>query len=150
MLNKKVNKQEFSMVIGLVIVVAHVLLSGFMIFFFERLIADAPTEEIKIKEISLPLTVAYVSAIVTWFFATGGKVSSRETVGMPLVIMVAIIVGAMLVSVFAVPIMFIVDEDTIISQLNDTFLLVEMAFGGIFGIVMSELFGYQRKAAKGS
>ena len=48
--------------VGLVIVAAHVAITIYFLFFF-----DAP-DSVIIQEINLPLTVAYVSSIVFWFF----------------------------------------------------------------------------------
>lgn len=73
------NRQRFSMYLGLAIVTAHVLLSFYFMFIFE------PLEYVAIEEISRPLTLAYVSAIVLWFFQHDGLIVSQRQVGVPLV-----------------------------------------------------------------
>lgn len=132
------NTQKFSMSVGLLVVLGHVCITFLLIFYF-----DLP-EGAKLSEISLPLTVAYVSAIVMWFFKMRGLVTSEDRVGLPLVLLVFLIVLAMLGGLFAVPFTVLSDPTSTLETLNDRYLMIEMAFGGIFGIVMSELFGYER------
>ena len=132
------NTQKFSMAVGLLVVIGHVTMTYLLLFYF-----DLP-DGAKLSEISLPLTVAYVSAIVMWFFKMRGLVTSNDAVGLPLVVLVFIIVFAMLGGLFAVPFSVLNDPDATLDNLNDRYLMIEMAFGGIFGIVMSELFGYER------
>lgn len=132
------NTQKFSMAVGLLVVIGHVAITYLLLFYFQL------PPGAKLSEISLPLTVAYVSAIVMWFFKMRGLVTSEDRVGLPLVILVLIIVLAMLGGLFAVPFTILNDPDATLEALNGRYLMIEMAFGGIFGIVMSELFGYER------
>ncbi|UWS79095.1 hypothetical protein N1037_17815 [Phaeobacter sp. G2] len=134
------NAQKFSMAVGLLVVVGHVAITYLLIFYF-----DLP-EGAKLSEISLPLTVAYVSSVVMWFFRMRGLVTSEDAVGLPLVALVFIIVFAMLGGLFAVPYSVLNNPDASLDSLNDRYLMIEMAFGGVFGIVMSELFGYEHGA----
>ena len=136
------------MYIGLLILVSHIAISAYFLFFFA-----APTENVQIEEISFPLTVAYVSSIVMWFFANGGVVTGEEEIGWPLAAVpvtarfgspVLLIVVSMVGALFAVPLHFQADENVSVADLNQRYLFVELAFGGIFGIVMAELFGHQR------
>lgn len=137
------NRQFFAMLIGLFIVASHVTLSALFLFVF-----DLP-EDALLSEISTPLTVAYVSAIVMWFFANGGMITSNEPIGIFLVIIVVLVVGGLLASLFAVPIIFVSDRSETLDVMTDRYLFVETVFGGIFGIVMAELFGYRRAVATG-
>lgn len=132
------NRQLFSMVVGLIIAAAHIGLTLYFLFVF-----DAPGT-VFVQEISMPITAAYVSAIVMWFFANNGQISSNEQIGIPLVILVLMIVFAMIGSLFYVPWSFMEDELMTVEAVNRLFLGVETAFGGLFGIVMTELFGYRR------
>ncbi len=133
------NRQRFSMYIGLLILFAHLGISAYFLFVF-----SPPSTAVNIEEISFPLTVAYVSSIVMWFFANGGIVTKDDPIGWPLVVVILAIVLAMVGALFAVPLQFSVDETITVAQLNQRYLFVELAFGGIFGIVMAELFGHQR------
>lgn len=132
------NRQRFSMVVGLLIVAAHVALSFFFLFIF-----DAPTSVI-VQDISTPITIAYVSAVVMWFFANKGKITSNETMGLPLVFLVLMIVLPMIGALFYVPWSFMQDPTMTVESVNNIFLGIETTFGGIFGIVMTELFAYRR------
>jgi hypothetical protein len=133
------NRQIFSMWIGLSIVATHIAITIYFIFIF-----DAP-DTVSIQEISLPLTVAYVSSIVLWFFQHDGLKNSDARIGLPLVVLIILIVGSMLGSLFAVPLSFKNNLAITVEQLNSSYLAIETAFGGIFGIVMSQLFGYKKE-----
>lgn len=133
------NRQRFSMYVGLLILFAHLGISAYFLFVFAP-----PSAAVNIEEISFPLTVAYVSSIVMWFFGNGGMVTKDDPIGWPLVVVILAIVLAMVGALFAVPLQFSVDETITVAQLNQRYLFVELAFGGIFGIVMAELFGHQR------
>jgi hypothetical protein len=133
------NRQRYSMYIGLLILFAHLGISAYFLFAFAP-----PSAEVNIEEISFPLTVAYVSSIVMWFFANGGIVTKDDPIGWPLALVILAIVLAMVGALFAVPLQFSADETITVAQLNQRYLFVELAFGGIFGIVMAELFGHQR------
>lgn len=133
------NRQRFSMYVGLLILFAHLGISAYFLFVFAP-----PSAAVNIEEISFPLTVAYISSIVMWFFANGGIVTRDAPIGWPLVVVILAIVLAMVGALFAVPLHFSADETITVAQLNQRYLFVELAFGGIFGIVMAELFGHQR------
>jgi hypothetical protein len=133
------NRQRYSMYIGLLILFAHLGISAYFLFVFAP-----PSAEVNIEEISFPLTVAYVSSIVMWFFANRGIVTNDDPIGWPLAVVILAIVLAMVGALFAVPLQFSADETITVAQLNQRYLFVELAFGGIFGIVMAELFGHQR------
>lgn len=133
------NKQRFSMYIGLLILFAHLGISAYFLFVFAP-----PSTAVNIEEISFPLTVAYVSSIIMWFFANDGIVTKNDSIGWPLAVAIFVIVLAMVGALFAVPLQFSANETITVAQLNQRYLFVELAFGGIFGIVMAELFGHQR------
>ena len=135
---KVVNRQLFTMWVGLAIVFCHIAITFYFLFLFK-----APGEVV-VQEINLPLTVAYVSSIVMWFFAGGGLVKSDEVIGLPLVILVVMIVASLLGALFMIPIVFQLNHAITVDEINTSYLYVETAFGGIFGIVMSELFGFKR------
>jgi hypothetical protein len=137
-----VNRQAFAMALGLAIVAAHIAIT-----FFFLLVFDAP-DAVAIEEISLPITVAYTSAIVMWFFANNGLITSDERIGLPLVAVVVMIVAAMIGGLFYVPWSFMQDETMTVSTVNRVYLGLESAFGGVFGIIMTELFGYRRSAGR--
>lgn len=129
------NAQKFSMIIGISIVVSHIFLTFYFIIFFEAV------DGVVLQEMSLPLTAAYVTSIVLWFFKNRGIVRSRKMIGWPLIVLISIIVVSLLSSLFLIPIYFQIDRHMSIESVNMVFLMIETAFGGVFGIVMSELFG---------
>ena len=138
---RMINRQRFSMHVGLLILFAHLGITAYFLFIF-----SPPSSAVNIEEISFPLTVAYVSSVVMWFFANRGIVSHSDEIGWPLAVVIIVIVMAMVGALFAVPMQFSRDESITVAQLNQRYLFVELAFGGIFGIVMAELFGHQREA----
>ncbi len=132
------NAQRFSMFVGLAIVAVHIGITFFLFLKF-----DAPADS-KVVEINTPVTLAYVSSIAMWFFENKGNVTSRETVGLPFVILVIMIVGAMLSGLLGVLVAFEHNLDMTVEQLNKTFLYLEGAFGGIFGFVLTKLFAVKQ------
>lgn len=123
--------------LGIAIVATHI----FMVLYFS-FVFDAP-DAVIIQEIGFPITIAYVSAIVVWFFQHDGLITSERLIGVPLVILVSLIVVAMLGSLIATPFVFDSDPKITVDQINTTYLSIESGFGGMFGIIMAQLFGYK-------
>lgn len=132
------NRQRFSMYLGLVIVASHILLTFYLMFWFGSF------KDVEIQKISLPLTVSYVSAIVLWFFQHDALIVSDKPIRGPLVVLVILVVGAMIFGLFAIPIEFLNSHHPDAAVLNERFATLEAAFGGAFGIIMSFLFDYSR------
>lgn len=133
------NQQRFSMWLGILIVGAHVTLNLAFVFYWEL------PEASRAQDISVPLTTAYVAAVVMWFFTHRGIIKSRQKIGMPLVVLILMIVVPFLAALFYLPATFDWTSDRI-EGLNEKYLYIESGFGLLFGIVMSELFGYNRTA----
>lgn len=135
-----ISRSLFAQLVGLLIVSAHVLITFLFIFWW-----DLP-DGANFQDVTLPITAAYVVSIVIWFFENEAR---RATHPAPrpyspaLMLLVAIVVGAMIVGLFAVPISYSQTVDPDIEALNTTYVTIEVAFGGMFGVIMSRIFGHE-------
>lgn len=131
-----INRQFFAMWLGLVIVVAHIGISLYLWIYFNYGHKDG----VFIKDISLPITLSYAVAIVKWFLDNHGIVNSKKQMGLPLVILIIIISTTFIGGLVVGPIVFAFDQTLTPAQLNNFYLLVESAFGGMFSLIFSYLF----------
>lgn len=131
-----INRQHFAMWLGVIIVLAHVGVSIYLWAYFNYGREDG----VFIKEISLPVTLGYAVAIVKWFLDNDGIVTSRDQMGLPLVILITIVSTAFIGGLVVGPIFFAFDKALTPNQLNNFYLLIESAFGGMFSLIFSYLF----------
>lgn len=57
---------------------------------------------------------------------------------------IVMIVLPFFAALFYIPISFVQSDAPDLESLNSNFLKVEFFFGALFGMIMTELFGYQR------
>lgn len=87
------NKQRFSSIVGILIVLLHLLLFvGLLVFFPGK---NSP--EVKIFEISLPFMATYALGVVKWVIDTQGNITSQATVGFTYIFIVSAILLTLLV-----------------------------------------------------
>lgn len=131
-----VNRQRFAMWLGIIIVLGHVFVSLYLWVYFNY----GRDDGVFIKEVSLPVTLGYAIAIVKWFLDNHGIVTSKEEMGTPLVVLIAIVTLVFLGGLIVGPIVFALNQSLTANQLNNFYLLIESAFGGLFSLIFSYLF----------
>ncbi|WP_295072974.1 hypothetical protein [Tabrizicola sp.] len=119
------------------VVFAHVALALTFIF-----LIDLPSGS-KVQEINAPLTLAYVSAVLAWLFRQDASEDARP-INPFLMAAIVMIVLPFFAALFYIPISFVQSDAPDLESLNSNFLKVEFFFGALFGMIMTELFGYQR------
>lgn len=122
--------------LGLAIVVGHVFISLYLWIYFEY----GRNDGVFIKEITLPLTLGYAGVVVKWFLDNHGIVSSGKVMGTPLVLLIVIVSITFLGGLIVSPVVFTFYKTITPNQLNDFYLFIESAFGGLFGSIFSYLY----------
>lgn len=130
------NKQLFSSIIGVSIILVHV---G-MILWILNFIATDEDSETNVLEIVIPFTITYAIGVVKWVIDTQGKITTQEKVGPVYVLIVGIISLATLVSLPIGLYRYAFDVSFSGSALNWYFSGVEAGFGALFSLVFSDMF----------
>jgi len=135
-MERTVNRQKFSAIVGIFILIFHVGMSAFLWFWF------SPNNDpaIYIEAISLPLTAGYSVAVVKWFSETGGLITSDEQFGITYVFVITLIVGIFLICLPLGPLLYLKSPEMTPEKLNQFFLFVETSLGALFSIVFADMF----------
>jgi hypothetical protein len=139
-----VNRQSFAMWLGLLIVFVHIVMSLYLWFVFDY----GRNEDVFIKEISLPVTLGYSVSIVKWFLDNHGIVTSNQRMGAPFVFLIAMISIAFLGGLISAPIVYGHSPTLTADELNNFYLFIESAFGVMFSLIFSYLYGDNGEANK--
>lgn len=130
-----INKQKFASYIGLVIVASHIGMTAYLWLIFQ----PNASKVVKAAEISMPLSATFTISVVTWFIATKGLIASDEKIGMPLVILSIMIVGSFLLALPVGPYLYL-ETDLSAEGLNQYYVFVESALGGMFVLIFNFMF----------
>lgn len=130
-----INRQKFSMVLGLAIISVHLLLSAYLWFIFSPTVDSA----VSAKEIVLPLTVAYSSTVLKWFIDNQGHVTSSATIGIMYAVTIAMVSIFFLGLLCAGPWIYR-EFDLTPRSLNQFYAFSESVFGVLFVLILDDLF----------
>ncbi|MBF9028970.1 hypothetical protein HKCCE3408_01060 [Rhodobacterales bacterium HKCCE3408] len=133
----EINKQMFSSITGVLIVLGHVLLLCYLWVSF-----GAPTGggTLKVTEISTPITAAFALGVVKWIIDTQGRITSEKKVGVPYVVIFGVILLALAFGVVWGLNRYSKGEWQP-DQLNQFFVIIESGMGGMFGLFFNDMFG---------
>lgn len=134
-MNREVNRQAFSLNLGLFIMAFHIILS--LAFWF---LVAIPGDRVAIKEISTPVTIGYAVAVLKYFLDVGGRVTATETIGIRLVIMITGVVTVFGVCLIVAPMVYLQNPGITPETLNSFFVAVESAFGALLALIFSYLY----------
>lgn len=129
-----VNKQRFSMWIGLAFVVFHL---GLCAYLWQLDVEPG----VSFLEISLPITAAYCAAIVGWFVVNQGIVRDRKRVGLPYVLLILVLTGAFVAGLIYVPVSYARDHENFdLDTINLGYAALESSVGVLFAKIFADLF----------
>ncbi|WP_104402667.1 hypothetical protein [Vibrio penaeicida] len=130
------NKQNFSMWLGLFIVLGHILVTIGLWFAFDYDISDG----VVIKEVSLPITLAYATGVVKWFTSHDGLIKSQEMIGLPFALLIVLIFVSFIGGLVISPILYAESKQISSNELNTIYLTIESAFGALFALISAHLY----------
>lgn len=133
----KINKQLFSSVIGVLLVIFHIVLLGYLWFNFGAPSGSGP---LQVTEIATPMMAAFSLGVVKWVIDTQGHITSKKTVGAPYWLLMSIISVAMGMGLVWGVRQYITGSWQP-EQLNLFFVALEAGIGGMFGLFFSDMFG---------
>jgi hypothetical protein len=137
--------QRLAARLGVVITGSYIFFVVYLLFFF------VDTNDVfSFEKMTFPVTAAYVLGIGSWLFKTGGRfpdVSEDKLYGAPLVAFILMIVGVTIAGMFYIPISVSGEVVSKFDYLERNFLLLQTAFGALFGQIMSEMYGYQNRSS---
>lgn len=131
-----VNRQRFALWLGVVIVVAHIVIS----FILWAVFSYGQADGVFLKEISLPVTLGYSIAIVKWTLDNHGIVTDTQLMGSPLVVLISAVTIAFVGGLVITPIYFEMDRSVSKELVNNVYLFIESVFGGMFSLIFSYLY----------
>lgn len=138
-----VNREKLAMWLGLIIVLSHIFISIFLWYFFSYGREDG----LFIKEISLPVTLGYSLSIVKWFIDNDGIVTSKHVIGTPMVLLILLVTLTFIGGLVAAPMAFHASNTLSVNELNNAYLAIESAFGAMFSLLFSYLYGSNKPQA---
>lgn len=129
------NKQVYSSILGIIIVVTHIFLLYYLWFIFRPRFPGpiAP-------EIATPLTAAFFIGVIKWVIDTQGKITSNDKVGITFIIITSIVSLSLLGALVFLPFIYS-DSEMTKDDLNSYFLFVETGLGGAFTLLFNDMFG---------
>ena len=136
MSGKVINRQAFALNLGFIVTIFHIVFSALVWF-----ILEFPDDRVIVKEISAPVTAGYVVGILKYYLDTKGIVTSKEILGIRLVALISLLVGAFCISLLAAPLVYLNVASITADNLNSFFLFVESAFGALIALIFSFLYG---------
>lgn len=134
------NKQLFSSIVGIAIVLFHVAILAWLLSIFGFPDGTGPVHA---TEVAIPVTAAYALTVVKWIIDTQGHITTDKTVGIPFIIVVIILglslMGGLVWGVWQYR--YGPGRNDAAPNLNQVFLLMETGIGGMFGLLMNDMFG---------
>jgi hypothetical protein len=89
----ELNKQLCASFLGISMVVAHIVLLWYLWDVFGQ--TSSGQKSVYVAEIATPLTGAFALTVVKWVIDTQGKITSKQTVGITLVVILVILTVAL-------------------------------------------------------
>ena len=128
----EINKQLCASVLGISMVVAHIVLLWYLWAYFGQI--DYEQKSIYVAEIATPLTGAFALTVIKWVIDTQGKITSQQTVGITLVIILAIVTLTLYGALIYGPYQYSTGKWQP-DVLNRYFVFVETGIGEMFGLL---------------
>lgn len=136
------NRQRLSEILGMAVVISHIIINLYFWFLFGE------DSNLIIKEISTPLTVAYVTAVIKWFIDNKEYRLRTEKVR-PAYAFIAILTVCLLIVSMPIGVFLYKTDMTIsASRMNEFFVFVQSVFGFMFALIMGDLFASRRGSDK--
>lgn len=131
--------EKVRMIVGLLVILTHIVsYAGVILFKSEHI---PPNDRFDVALVLIPVSAAYVVAIVRSAINRQGEIGTTTVVNWNYALVTFLITAAfclaLLVIVFGYPSVGASD----IATLKRYMLLVEVAFGGAFGLIAEDLFG---------
>ncbi|UWQ59424.1 hypothetical protein K3722_04680 [Leisingera caerulea] len=131
------NKQLCASILGISMVVAHIVLLWYLWTVFGSV--EAENKSVYVAEIATPLTGAFALTVVKWVIDTQGKITSKKTVGVTLVIILILLTFALYGALIYGPHQYQIGSWQP-DDLNRFFVFVETGIGGMFGLLFNDMF----------
>ena len=96
-------------------------------------------KSVYVAEIATPLTGAFALTVVKWVIDTQGKITSKQTVGLPLIIILVLLTVALYGALIYGPYQYQIGSWQP-DELNRFFVFVETGIGGMFGLLFNDMF----------
>jgi hypothetical protein len=130
-------REYFRIGVGTLILITHIGCIG-IIFFFKS--NELGLEKENISLLLLPITAAYVVAVV------GSAIENQSTlgVGQRVNLFYSIVVTIVTLAVSVALLYTVVNISSATEEVKRQILIFETAFGGAFGLIVTDLFGQRR------